>query len=57
LTGKISTSVGVIYKLRHCLPLKALQNLYYSMVQTHLLYGTALLQYGIIIPTINTWKN
>jgi len=42
LTGKISRFVGVINKLRHTLPLKALRNLYYSMVHPHLLYGIAI---------------
>ena len=39
LCGKISRSVGVLSKLRHVLPLKALQNLYYSLIYPHLLYG------------------
>jgi len=42
LTGKISRSVGVINKLRHTLPLKALRNIYYSMVHPHLLYDIAI---------------
>jgi len=39
LIGKLCRSGVVINKLRHILPLKALQNLYYSMVHPHLLYS------------------
>ena len=39
LCGKISKSIGVLSKLRHLLPLKALQNLYCSLIHAHLLYG------------------
>ena len=38
LTKKISKSVGILSKLQHILPTTALQNLYYSMVHSQLLY-------------------
>ena len=37
LCGKILRSIGVLSKLPHVLPLKALQNLYYSLLHLHLL--------------------
>ena len=39
LCGKISRSIGVLSKLRYVLLLKALQNLYYSLIHPHLLHG------------------
>ena len=39
LRGKISRSIGVLSKIRHVLPVEALQNLYYSLIHPHLLYG------------------
>ena len=39
LCGKILRSIGVLSKLRHFLLSKALQNLYLSLIQPHLLYG------------------
>ena len=37
--GKFSRSIGVLSKLRHVLSLKTLQNLYYSLIHPHFLYG------------------
>ena len=39
ITHKISKAVGVMTKLKHYLPQKALLTVYYSLVHTHLLYG------------------
>ena len=39
VTHKISKTVGVMSKLKHYLPQKALFTVYYSLVHTHLLYG------------------
>ena len=36
--GKISRSIGVLSKLWRVLPLKALKNLYYSLIRPHLQY-------------------
>ena len=40
LCGKISRFIGVWSTLRHDLPSKALQNLYYSLIHPHFLYGS-----------------
>ena len=42
LESKISRSIGIMTKLRHVLPVKALHTLYYSMIHPHLLYGIAI---------------
>ena len=39
LTRKISRSVGILAKLRNILPFAAHRKWYYSMVDSHLLYG------------------
>ena len=39
LESKISRSIGIMTKLRHVLPAKALCTLYYSMIHPHLLCG------------------
>ena len=39
LRGKMSRSIGVLSKRRHVLPMKALQNLYCSLIRFYLLYG------------------
>ena len=39
LESKISRSIGIMTKLRHVLPAKALCTLYYSVIHPHLLYG------------------
>ena len=36
---KILRSIGGLAKLRRVLPLQDLQNLYYSLIHPHLLYG------------------
>ena len=46
LCGKILRSIGVLPKLRHVLPSKALQNLYYSLIHPHLLYGIIIWEYA-----------
>ena len=42
LATKISKSQGVLCSLCHILPKSALRNLYYSMIQPHLLYKITL---------------
>jgi len=39
LKEKISQSVGIMTKLRHILPSKALRTLYYCMIHLYLLYS------------------
>ena len=39
LESKIARSVGILTKLKHVLPEKALISLYYALVSSHLLYG------------------
>ena len=42
LESKISRSIGIMTKLIHVLPAKALCTLYYFMIHSHLLYGIAI---------------
>lgn len=42
LEAKISKSVGILAKLKHVLPKKALTTLYFTMVHPHLLYGISI---------------
>jgi len=42
IASKISTSIGVIARLRHFVPLSTLQDIYKSLIQPYLLYGVAL---------------
>ena len=42
LESKVSRSIGIMTKLRHVLPAKALRTLYYFMIHPHLLYGIAI---------------
>ena len=37
--SKISTSIGIIARLRHFVPLRTLQHIYRSLIQPYLLYG------------------
>ena len=39
---KVSQGIGIICKLRHTLPLQSLRNLYFSFIQSHILYGITL---------------
>ena len=39
ITKKISRSVGIICKLRHCMDVSLLRTIYYSLVYSHLNYG------------------
>ena len=39
LAHRISKAVGIVFKLKQCMPRKALQALYYSLIHTHLLCG------------------
>ena len=39
ISGKISKSIGVLYKLKSCLPDYVLRNLYFSMIYPYMLYG------------------
>ena len=39
ISKKISRSIGIMYKLRHFLPLKVLKNVYYSLVYSHIVYA------------------
>ena len=39
ISNKISKSVGIFYRLRHCVPRRVHLNLYYTMVYPYLLYG------------------
>ena len=36
LTKKISRTIGIMYKLRPFLPLKVMQNVYYSLIYSHI---------------------
>ena len=38
LASKVSRNSGILYKLREILPAKALRNLYFSFIESHLLY-------------------
>jgi len=40
--SKISTSIGIIARLRHFVSLSILQHIYKSLIQPYLLYGVAL---------------
>ena len=42
LESKIARSVGILTKLKHVLPEKALISLYYALVNSHLLHGLAI---------------
>ena len=39
IASKISTSIGIIARLRHFVPLNTLQHIYRSLIQPYLLYG------------------
>ena len=39
VNSKISQGIGVICRLRFLLPLKSLLNIYFSFIQSHILYG------------------
>ena len=39
LTGKLSSSAGILSKLKHFIPLKSLVMVYYSIVQSYLQYA------------------
>ena len=39
LTKKISRAIGIMYKLRTFLPLKVMQNVYYSLIYSHIIYA------------------
>ena len=39
LTKKISRAIGIMYKLRPFLPLKVMQNVYYSLIYSHIIYA------------------
>ena len=39
IASKISTSIGIIARLRHFVPLSTLQHIYRSLIQPYLLYG------------------
>ena len=39
LESKIARSVGILTKIKHVLPEKALISLYYALVNSHLLHG------------------
>ena len=39
IASKISTSIGIIARLRHFVPLNTLQHIYSSLIQPYLLYG------------------
>ena len=39
IASKISTSIGIIARLRHFVPLDTLQHIYRSLIQPYLLYG------------------
>ena len=41
IVSKISTSIGIIARLRHFVPLNTLQHIYRSSIHPNLLYGVA----------------
>ena len=42
IESKLSRNVGILAKLKHCLPTTALLTLYYAFIYPHILYGIAL---------------
>ena len=38
LTSKVSRNAGILFKLREIIPAKALRNIYFSFIESHLLY-------------------
>ena len=47
ISAKISKSIGILYKLKHFLPLCVLKMLYHSLILPHLSYGILLWGYNI----------
>ena len=39
ISKKISQAIGIMYKLRHFLPMKVMKNVYYSLVYSNILYA------------------